>query len=311
MAEEHGTKNEGISDSDKLGALVDMIKDACAKLDSVAARQDAADRRLDSMEADRKDAFKKDAVKKDAVKKDAVKKDAVKKDDDEEIERPGEAREPAADKRKDAEDEDEKRDADDFDTLKAARGDVDEDEKREDEKREDADDYDDDDEERMADFSFISRAEAAQLQAQIKALQTQIPAILTTADRERFAAVQEQADVAFQAFGDRAPAPLQGETVTAYKRRLGAKMQKHSKRWSAVRLSAVSDEVMLDTVLADVFADAVSAAAAGEGVPEGMLREKVTHSGGHTIVEFHGSPDTWMNAFAGVSQRATGSWAKH
>ena len=284
MAEEKGTTHEGISDSDKLGALVDMIKDACSKLDSVAARQDAADRRLDSMEADRKD--------------------AAKKDDDEEIERPGEAREPAADKRKDAdEDEDEKReDADDFTTLKAARGDADEDE---DEKREDAD------EDSMADYSFVTRAEADALQAQIAALTKQMPAILSTADRERFAAVQEQADAAFQAFGDRAPAPLQGETVPAYKRRLGAKMQKHSKRWAAVRLSGVSDEVMLDTVLAEVFADAVGAAAAGEGVPEGMLREKVTHSGGHTIVEFHGSPDTWMSAFSGVSQRATGSWAKH
>ena len=298
MAEEKGTMHEGISDSDKLGALVDMIKDACAKLDSVAERQDAAERRLDSMEADRKDSAKRD-------------------EDEDEIKRPGEAREPAADKRKDAakrdeeedekrddEEEDEKRDdADDFDTLKAARGD----------KRKDADDeeerHDADEEEGMADYSFVTRAEADALQAQIAALSKQMPAILSTADRERFAAVQEQADAAFQAFGDRAPAPLQGETVPAYKRRLGAKMQQHSKRWKGVRLSGVADEQMLDIVLSEVFADSVAAAAAGEGVPAGQLREKVIHSGGHTIVEFHGSPDTWMNAFAGVSQRAVGSWA--
>lgn len=289
---EQGNKNEHISDSDKkLDALADMIRDACAKIDDGHKRLDA---RMDAVE----EKFREDSARRDAAKADEGEaEDEPKADADEEA---GEPKEPVADRRKDSAGERQK------------EGYV-EDSDGEDEDRKDADDYEDADEGEdgaEADHAPMTRAEAAQLRAEIAALQKRTPAMLSMADRERFASIQEAADPAFQAFGDRAPAPLQGETPLQYKRRLGSKLQSHSPKWKDARLSAVADEALIDTVLSDVYADAITAARRGVDVPVGQLREVVHHRGGHTIVEFEGYADSWMNQFAGNSQRGTGNWMR-
>jgi cobalamin biosynthesis protein CobT len=305
MAEQGDKNNEISDDAKKLDALADMIRDACSKMDDGVKRMDA---RMDAIE--------------DSQKRFDARMDAAKKDEDEDEKRDDSYEdEKREDARKD-EDEDEKRDDSDEDEKRedtrrkdarkdAAKKDEDEDEKRddsdEDEKR---DDSDEDEDEKVADYAPISKAEAAELRAQIARLQARAPAIITDAERDRFAAVQEQAEPAFQAFGDRAPAPLQGETVTQYKRRLGSKMQVHSTKWKDARLSAVSDEFMLDAVLDDIYADSLAAARRGVDVPVGQLRARERSSGGHTIIEYEGYADSWMNGFAGNSQRGTGNWLR-
>ena len=289
---EQGDKNEHISDSDKkLEALADMIRDACSKIDEGNKRLDA---RMDAVEEKiREDSARRDAEEKmreDAAKCDEDEDERKDADEDEGADKP---KEPVADKRKDSASE------------RQSEGYV--------EDRKDADeDYADAEEEdnHMADHAPISRAEAAALRAEIARLNSRAPSIIADADRERFAVIQEQADPAFQAFGDRAPAPLQGETPTQYKRRLGTKLQGHSPKWKDARLSAVADEQLLDTILTDVYADAVVAARRGVDVPQGQLREVVRQRGGHTIIEFEGFADSWMNSFAGNSQRATGTWMR-
>jgi hypothetical protein len=254
------------------------ISDDAKKLDALADMiRDACSKMDDGVK--RMDA-RMDAIE-DSQKRFDARMDAAKKDEDED------------EKREDS-DEDEKRED--------ARKDEDEDEKR--------DDSDEDEDEKVADYAPISKAEAAELRAQIARLQARAPAIITDAERDRFAAVQEQAEPAFQAFGDRAPAPLQGETVTQYKRRLGSKMQVHSTKWKDARLSAVSDEFMLDAVLDDIYADSLAAARRGVDVPVGQLRARERSSGGHTIIEYEGYADSWMNGFAGNSQRGTGNWLR-
>lgn len=306
MAGEQGDKNEQISDADKrMDALMDMIRDACVKMDESGKRLDA---RMDAMEenfrkadSDRRDAEEAEREKGEAKEPVGDRKDSDKEDEKEEKrEDRKDAKEDEREERKDSDKEDEKRE-----DRKDAR--KDEDEKREDRKDEDEKEKKG---EAEADAAPLSRAEAAELRAQIASLNARAPAIISDADRERFAAYQEQADPAFQAFGDRAPAPLQGETPLQYKRRLGAKLQGHSPRWKEARLSAVSDDAMLDTVVGDIYADAISAARRGTDVPAGQLREIVHQSGGHTIISFEGGPDSWMNAFAGNSQRATGSFLR-
>jgi len=282
MAEEQGDKNTEISDSEKmLGALADMIKDACSKMDEGSRRLDA---RMDALEEkDRKDSAKKDEEEKS--EKEEPKADA---EDEKKIEEKGEPKEVAADRK----DEDEKEEKS---------------EKRED--RKDAKRKDEDEDEgSMADHAPISRAEAAALRAQIAGMNARAPSIIADADRERFATIQESADPAFQAFGDRAPGPLEGETPTQYKRRLGAKLQSHSPKWKDARLSAVSDDAMLDTILHDVYADSITAARRGVDVPAGHLRKIERQSGGHTIIEWEGQPESWMNDMAGHTLRATGTW---
>ena len=79
MAEEQGHKNEMISDSEKLGQIADMIRDATMKFDSLSSR-------MDSMEEKFGDKGRKDAEGGAVVE-------------------PGDPREPAADKgRKDDDD---------------------------------------------------------------------------------------------------------------------------------------------------------------------------------------------------------------
>jgi cobalamin biosynthesis protein CobT len=304
MAEQGDKNNEISDDAKKLDALADMIRDACSKMDDGVKRMDA---RMDAIE----DSQKRFDARMDAAKKDEDEDE--KRDDSDEDEKRDDAREDEdEDEKRDDSDEDEKReDARRKDSRKDSRKDEDEDEKRddsdEDEKR---DDSDEDEDEKVADYAPISKAEAAELRAQIARLQARAPAIITDAERDRFAAVQEQAEPAFQAFGDRAPAPLQGETVTQYKRRLGSKMQVHSTKWKDARLSAVSDEFMLDAVLDDIYADSLAAARRGVDVPVGQLRARERSSGGHTIIEYEGYADSWMNGFAGNSQRGTGNWLR-
>jgi hypothetical protein len=306
MAGEAGDKNEMISDADKkLDALCDMLKDACMKMDEGGKRLDA---RMDAMEENfkRADARMDAMSKKDEDEEEEEKKDRkdARKDGEEEPEMKGEPKQVAADKRKDSEDEkseekkdrkDARKDDDDMMDRKDARKDSEDEEKKEGE---------------VKDSQYMTKAEAAALRAQIAELSARAPAILSTADRERFARIQEQADPVFQAFNDRAPAPLDGETPTQYKRRLGGKLQAHSPKWKDSRLSAVSDEAMLDTVLADIYADSMTAARRGVEVPRGTLRAIERQSGGHTIIEYQGDADSWMNSFAGHSQRATGNWLR-
>ena len=326
---EQGDKNEEISDAKKLDALADMIRDACGKMDDGVKRMDARmdaiedgqkrfdarlDARKDADEDEDKDEKKADARKdadededKDEKKADA-RKDARRKDADEDEDKDKDKDEKKADARKDA-----RRDSESERQKEGYvedRKDADEDEDEDKDERKDADDKDEDEDEAKADHAPISRAEADDLRRQIANLNARAPAIITDAERERFATVQEQAEPAFQAFGDRAPAPLQGETVTQYKRRLGTKMQSHSTKWKDARLSAVSDEAMLDAVLGDIYADSLEAARRGVAVPAGQLRARERSSGGHTIIEYDGAPDSWMNDFAGNSQRGTGTWLR-
>ena len=286
---EQGHKNDIISDADeKIGQIADMIKDACEKFDSVNKRIDAmeetfkemakpgsepeADDDDDDTKADAEESFKewakeegKEPEHKKDSRKDARRKDEEECDDDLEVEEPGAPRETAADKRrKDAEEKEE--------------GDH-----------------------RVADSV---RTEMATLRAEIAALNRRAPAMLSDMDRERFAVIQEQADPAFQAFGDRAPAPLDGETPTQYKRRLGAKLQSNSPKWATSRLSAVSDDAMLDTILTEVYSDSIAAARRGADVMPGQLREISRQSGGHIINEFVGEPVSWMSDFSGHARRA-------
>lgn len=289
FADEDTSKNSEISDSDrKMDALMDMIADACSKMDEGGKRMDAMEENFRRMDA-RMDAV---AAKDSDDDKD---EDGDKKADSDDDEK-GDPKEIAADKgRKDSDDDKDDKKAD-------ARKDEDEMDRKDEDKKEEK-------EEAAADTSqFMTRADAESLRAQIVALQSRSPAIVSDADRERFASIQEQADPAFQAFGDRAPGPLDGETPMAYKRRLGGKLQAHSPKWKDAKLNAVADDAMLDTILGDVYADSMTAARQGNAVPQGQLREISRQSGGHIINEFFGDSSSWTNQFAGNSQRAVGNF---
>lgn len=266
-------KEEGGEEAKRFSALMDMIADACSKMDEGSKRMDA---RMDSFEEK-------------LSKAEADRADSAKKDEDEE------------EKKEEAKaDEDEKKEAEE-------KAKADEDEMAADKARKDAEDKEAEEkkEEAKADSVTISRAELDKIRADITAIHARAPQIISDSDRERFASIQEKAEPVFQTFGDRAPAPLEGETPTQYKRRLGGKMQSHSTKWKDARLSAIGDDNALDVVLDQIYADAISIGKRGADVAKGHLRAiKTVTEAGHIRIEHIGDPSVMTAMFSGNMQRA-------
>ena len=156
--------------------------------------------------------------------------------------------------------------------------------------------------------SIVAKA-TAPLRADIERLSRMLPADLTIEQRQQFAAAQEQAERAFQSFGDHAPAPMQGESIGTYRRRLAAKMQPHSDKWKGTKLTAISDDATLGVIIADIYNDAVAVARRGSDVAAGKLMPVSRRTpAGHTVTEYRGSPGAWMRPLAGATRRATGKF---
>jgi len=159
----------------------------------------------------------------------------------------------------------------------------------------------------MADSA--AQRHAAPLRAEIERLTRMIPGELSIEQRQAFAAAQEQAEVAFQSFGDHAPAPMNGESIGTYKRRLASKMQGHSTKWGKTKLTAIADDATLDVIVGDIYNDAVAVAKRGADVEPGRLMPVSRRTpAGHTVVEYRGSPGAWMRPLAGATRRATGKF---
>lgn len=289
-ADDAGDKSPEFSDAAKMDKLMDMMSDACAKLDAASDRFDGFEER-----------FKKADARMDAMEADKSKKDA---EEEGEEDKP---KEPAADKKKDAsEEEEEKAKAD------AAKKDA---EEAEEKAKADAAKKDADDKEKeegaKADAAALRQDNAA-IRAEIAAVAARLPKALTDDERAQFATIQAEADRAFQAFGDRAGAPLDGETPLFYKRRLVGLLQKHSPSWAKARITSIADMDALDTIATQVYADSVQAARRGVDLPAGSLRRIERSSGtGHTIYEYEGdSPASWMHQFAGPQLKTQGDFKR-
>lgn len=154
----------------------------------------------------------------------------------------------------------------------------------------------------------VARA-TAPLRADIDRLRRMMPAELTIEQRQAFAEAQEQAEMAFQSFGDHAPAPMQGESIGTYKRRLASKLQPHSTRWKDTKLTAITDDATLNVIVSDIYNDAAAVARRGSDVAAGKLMPITRRTpAGHTVVEYRGSPGAWMRPLAGATRRATGKF---
>jgi hypothetical protein len=123
---------------------------------------------------------------------------------------------------------------------------------------------------------------------QIANILANLPKPATDADYAEMAEVQARADAAYQALGQRAPGPLQGEGKLAYRVRLLRGLQKYSKPWSGVELHTLQ-EAALDIADAQIRADAVTASRAGDDLPEdALLPVTQTMPGGHQVTNFRG-----------------------
>lgn len=260
-----------------------------------AARADVFQKMMDSFKADmqgvadslradmadcksKMDSFRSDMAKADAARADAAKaySDDEKKDDSKK-----------ADADEEKKDDSKKADADD--------------EKKDDSKKADTVDEDKKDDAARADALVANHPLVKELREQMVALQAKIPATFANStDRAAFADVQARADVAYSSHGGSAPAPMMGETLGSYRRRLAHGQKLHSKRTKDVDILGIADDASFGIIEEMTYADSVASSRDPSTVPVNTLRRRMRRdSAGREITEFDGRPSAWMGQFAG------------
>jgi hypothetical protein len=117
---------------------------------------------------------------------------------------------------------------------------------------------------------------------------------------------QSMADTAWRSWSGAAPAPLSGERLLDFRRRLLRPLMKFSTQFQNVDVEELR-EPLLTPIEKSAFADAIKASSDNSSVPEDYLREVVTtDAAGRRISTFYGQPKTWMGQFAGRRQRVIG-----
>jgi hypothetical protein len=218
--------------------------DAGEKLDKLLSCLDSMSKRMDAMEAE------------DKARKDAAACPNAKADEGKDVgEEPGKPVEVAADKRKDA---------------------------------------DKDDEKELAELKATADAERARMDADIAKriadVEAKLPRQMTDAEYSQMADAQARADAVYSAFGKRAPRPLDGETLHLYRRRLASSLKDHSKDWKSVDVRLL-DSASFDVVEGKIYADAALAANHPDDLPEGEIRaiRSTDSDTGHRVTRFVGN----------------------
>ena len=136
--------------------------------------------------------------------------------------------------------------------------------------------------------------------------------VADSAHRGEFADAQERAEKAYLSWGMRANAPLAGERLRDYRIRLLRGMQKHSKQYSRSVWKRSGTRQFLMRWKAPYTRTAFAASSAPDSVEPGRLRMVTKRlASGHTVNEFIGSPNAWMDKFAGARRYVTNIDPKH
>jgi 8-oxo-dGTP pyrophosphatase MutT (NUDIX family) len=264
--------------ADGVSAMLDSFRADMKKFGDTAAecmsKMDEHKRRMDEDEKERKDKGKKDA-----------KADGEKSEDEKKADAEKEEKEKADKAKKDAE-EKEKEDKEKADKAKKDAG----------------DDVDMTDSKRVDSLVAKAVADATKpLSDMIKELRGNMPRQITDDDRAKFADVQARADVAYNAFALRAPAPLLNEQLGDYRRRLASGLKQHSPNWKDVDLVAMQDDASFGVIENQVYTDSMATARNPTDVPFGQLRpfKRDDGTGMRQITEYQGDPRSWMQAFGG------------
>lgn len=268
--------------ADKMDSVLSAVLGISSRVDSVVSRMDAVE------EADkvRKDAEEKE--RSDRARRDSARKDRFGRRADGEAFKDWKGRHDADET---AMCDSLKAEGDDEETAKRcaadARRDSEEAEKREDEsfgewaKEEGKEPNHRDDSAPVADP--LLRLELDQIK---RALQGR-----DGAEEADFAAAQSRADGVANAFNQRAPRALLGETLLNYRKRLVGDYKQHSADYKDIDVGPINDPAMLSIVEKRVYADAMVAATKPMGMAPGQMRmiKRVHPDTGHHITEFFGS----------------------
>jgi hypothetical protein len=189
-----------------------------------------------------------------------------------------------ADAKKADDDDDDKRDDDDDDDKK---DDAFPPKKKDDSSKKSDDDDDKKDDAAKAD-SVALRRQIADQAATLRRLEALLKP-KSDDEHAAFADAQARADAVFNGFGQRAPRPLEGETIIDYRKRLATKLKGYSPAWKAVKFSQLPEEAF-SIAETQVYADAISAATNPTDLEAGELRQvtKTDPTTGVRTIVFYG-----------------------
>ncbi len=135
-------------------------------------------------------------------------------------------------------------------------------------------------------------AEVRELRAMLARLQRQA----TPEERNQLADAYHRADAIFMKFGYQTPAPMPGESPTAYRHRLADGLKRHSPMLSRTNMDALRDDAF-GAVEARIYQDATRAAKTGIGSAPMTLHPHEHSEGGHVVTEYFGDNRAWMAPF--------------
>jgi len=325
----------GMAEEDDKKADADKSRqDAAAKLDAfmdaIHTKMDAIHAKFDSFEKDKKDKARHDAARKDkfSARKDGEKfNDWAKRHDADEKAMADalkcdwadekDCKDAARAARHDAE-EDEKKNDKDFDKwskedsavtkkdAEVAKKDSDnfkdDPDKFKDSAKKDSEASEEKKEEAKPDArkdSAVAReneelkTRMAKLEGLMKGITTELPGT----ERDALATAQSRADSVSAMLGDRAPAPMAGETSLDYRRRLVKRFAPHSPTLKAARFDSLDDGTL--TLLEDrVYADAANAArTTGDASPGVLIPFEERDRSGRFITKYYGDIGAFMAPF--------------
>lgn len=139
--------------------------------------------------------------------------------------------------------------------------------------------------------AITDAADVTKMREEIDRLRNQMATLSrepTFDEREQIATAHRRADSIYQMLGMRAPEAMAGENPLAYRRRLAAKLQKHSAKFGNFRLDATIDVNAFDLIESQIYADAEKAARAPDNMPAGRLIPHTTTELGKQVTRFYG-----------------------
>lgn len=142
-------------------------------------------------------------------------------------------------------------------------------------------------------------AETDALRQQIIAMQARFDALTAPPsyeDMDRLAAAQTRADGILQQLGERPERPFNGESSTSYRKRILAKLMKHSPKLKDVSIDAL-DGVVLEQIENAVYTDAQAVARNPGSAAAGRLLSVVTREGGRDVTRYFGNSKVWRSQF--------------
>jgi ADP-ribose pyrophosphatase YjhB (NUDIX family) len=165
----------------------------------------------------------------------------------------------------------------------------------------------DEEEKKKADAAKAKADAESDVRKRIADVEARLPKQMTDADYAAMADAQVRADRLYLMHGTRAPRPLDGESLMAYRRRMASDLKEHSPSWKGIDLRVIADDTAFGNIENTIYADAETAGLHPVAASEDYLREIVDEDvTGRKISKFVGRPSAWMSQFAAPRRRLAG-----